>query len=302
MRVVVTGAAGFFGSRLLAQLQRHDVHALDVGTANRQRIEALAPHARFHACDVFDAATVDGVLREIRPEIAVHLAWYAVPGKYLSAPENLDHLKGAIDFARAAVGAGATRIVTAGTCFEYDTSFGLLREATPALPRSLYAATKLSMYETLRAASRQWNVAYAHLRFFYQYGPWEAPGRLVPAVVEPLLRGEEARVTSGEQVRDFLHVDDLARASALVAESSEEGVINVASGVPIRVRDVVHAAARACGREDLVRYGALPPRENDPPFICADVARLRKLGFQPRFDLESGLRDTVSWYRARQSS
>jgi nucleoside-diphosphate-sugar epimerase len=112
-----------------------------------------------------------------------------------------------------------------------------------------------------------------------------------------LLRGEEAKVTAGEQIRDFLHIDDVASAIARVATADVTGVVNVGSGVPVRVRDVVAAAARACGREDLVRYGALPSREGDPAFVCADATRLRETGWSPAYDLERGMADTAAWWR-----
>ncbi len=299
MRVLVTGAAGFFGSRISAHFEGDEVHAIDVPAAPRARLEALAPGAKVHAVDLLDAQAVRRLVDDVRPELAIHLAWYAVPGRYLHAEENLDHVEATIHLARALAGAGCARLVTAGTCFEYHTAQGLLAETSRTLPRSLYAACKLSVAQILGAATERWGISFAHLRFFYQYGPWEAPQRLVPAVIEPLLRGEEARVTSGDQVRDFLHIDDVARAVVLAARSEKQGVINVGSGVPVRVRDVVKAAARACGRPELVRYGALPGRPDDPPFVCADTSVLRGLGFQPRFDLDAGLEDTVAWYRSR---
>jgi UDP-glucuronate decarboxylase len=163
----------------------------------------------------------------------------------------------------------------------------------------LYSACKLAVFEALRQACRLWGMPYAHARFFYQHGPWEAANRLVPAVITSLLAGNEAKVSSGEQVRDFLHVDDVASAIAVIARSDIAGAVNVGSGVPVQVRDVVLATAEACGRPDLVRLGALPQRPGDPPFVCADPSRLRQLGWSPRFGLEDGLIDTVAWYKAR---
>ena len=84
---------------------------------------------------------------------------------------------------------------------------------------------------------------------------------------------------------------------AVVAASDAEGAINVGSGVPVKVRDVVSAAARAYGKEHLVRYGAIPTRAGDPPFIVADVTRLRALGWSPRFDLERSMQDLAAFYR-----
>ncbi len=303
MRILVTGAAGFFGSRALMHLSRDaEVHGVDRPGADRARVEALAPSTKLHDCDLAEPGALESLVAAVRPDLAIHLAWYAVPGKYLNAPENLDHLAASLRLARALAESGCKRLVTAGTCFEYDTTLGLLSESTPCEPRFLYSATKHAMFESLREACRVWSVSYAHARFFYQYGPWEAPGRLVPAVIAPLLRGEPANVTTGDQVRDFLHVDDVARALTHVAHGELTGPVNVGSGVPVRVCDVVRAAAKACGREELVRYGALPSREGDPPFICADVTKLRSTGFTPRFDPDTGLADTVAWYREQASA
>ncbi len=301
MRVLMTGVAGFFGSRAAACLLRDgvEVHGLDHPKADLARVNALAPKTIVHAVDLADRTATAAIVRELRPDVAVHLAWYAVPGKYLPAPENMDHLAAALDLARALNDAGCKRLITAGTCFEYDTDKGLLAESTPTAPRFLYSAAKLAMYEVLREASRVWSTSYAHLRFFYQYGPWEAPGRIVPAVMTALLRGEEASVTPGQQVRDFLHVEDVARAIAFVTKGSLEGIVNIGSGVPVRIREIVAAAARAVGREDLVRYGALPTRPGDPPFVCADASKLRAAGWAPMIDLESGMADTAAYWRGQ---
>lgn len=299
MRVLVTGGAGFFGSRLPMHLDGCEVHVTDAPSASRQRFDALASgRATYHVLDLLDREAAARMVRELRPDAVVHLAWYAVPGKYLAAVENLDHLRASLDLLRILSEVGCKRLLTAGTCFEYDTDIGLLSETSATRPRFLYAAAKLALGEVAREACRAFGMSHAHLRFFYPYGPWEAPGRLVPAVVTPLLRGEEARVTAGEQVRDYLHIDDVARAVAIVLSSNFEGVVNVGSGVEVRVCDVVGAVARACGREDLVRYGALPTREGDPQVVCADVGRLRSLGFVPKFGLEAGIEDTVAWYRS----
>lgn len=304
MRVLLTGAAGFFGSRAAGIFEREGdvVYGLDRAGADRARLSALAPSATIIDADLEDTAAVTRIVSEVKPDVAIHLAWYAVPGKYLHAPENMDLVGASFSLARALVAVGCPRIVTAGTCFEYDTTKGLLAESTPTAPRFLYSAAKLAMYEVLREAARGWGVSYAHLRFFYQYGPWEAPNRVVPAVMSTLLRGEEAKVTTGEQVRDFLHIDDVATAIVRAAKSDAGGVVNIGSGVPVRIRDIVAAAARACGREDLVRYGAHPSRPDDPPFVCADVTRLRALGWSPRYSLDDGMADTAAWYRSHPTA
>jgi nucleoside-diphosphate-sugar epimerase len=133
------------------------------------------------------------------------------------------------------------------------------------------------------------------------YGPGEAPQRLVADVLGKLVRGEEAKTTSGEQVRDFAHVADVAAATVHVTTSPFVGAVNVGTGVPVTVREVLRMLGEITGRSDLLRLGALPQRAGDPPFICADVSRLTSLGFSPEHDLMSGLRDTLRAVASRSA-
>jgi nucleoside-diphosphate-sugar epimerase len=303
-RVLLTGAAGFFGSsaaRAFSEEGGFEVHGLDRPGVDRARLDALAPGTKLHEVDLEDPEAVRALVEAVKPDLAVHLAWYVVPGKFWSAPENIDLLEASFGLCRALSEAGCKRIVTAGTCFEYDVAAarGRLREDSATRPTFLYSATKHAMFEVLTHAANGWGVSYAHLRFFYQYGPWEAPARLVPDVMGTLARGEEAQVTTGEQVRDFLHIADVGRAVAVAAASDMEGAINVGSGEEVTVRELVAAAARALGREELVRYGARPSRAGDPAYVVADATRLRSLGWSPRYALAEGMADTANWYRAR---
>jgi nucleoside-diphosphate-sugar epimerase len=135
-------------------------------------------------------------------------------------------------------------------------------------------------------------------RIFFVYGPGEPDGRLVPSVGRGLLAGEPVPTTRGNQIRDFMHVEDVGRAFAALADGGLTGAVNVASGEPVTVREVVGELADAAGRPDLLRPGALPERKGDPPRLVADVSRLREeAGFTPRIGLADGLRGALDWLR-----
>jgi len=312
MRVLLTGAGGFIGAHVASALLARGthVHAVVRSAARAPRLDALRtlrepgePGSRhrltLHEADLLDPVARGRVVAEVKPELCIHAAWYAVPGKYLSAPENLAHVAASLELATALVHAGCTRFVGLGTCFEYDTSGSTnLTESSATAPRFLYASCKLALHDMLAAYAAVAKTSFAWCRIFYQYGPHEAAERLVPSVVDRLLGGGVAETTLGEQIRDFLHVADVGAAVATVALSQLEGAVNVGSGAPITVRDLVSTIARLCGAEDRVRFGALPYRPGDPMHVCADVRRLASTGFTPRFDLESGLRDVVEDRRA----
>jgi nucleoside-diphosphate-sugar epimerase len=300
MRVLLTGAAGFIGAHVARALLSRgvEVHAVVRGRGRAPRLDAIAKELTLHEADLVDPAAAARVVAAARPGACIHGAWYAVPGKYLDAPENLTHVAASLELAQRLVHAGCTRFVGLGTCFEYDTSLGVpLRESSPTKPRFLYATAKLALHDLLLAYAPLAKTSFAWCRIFYQYGPMEARERLVPHVIDRLLSGGIADTTEGGQIRDFLHVADVGSAIAAVALSELEGAVNVGSGVPVTVRELVSTIARVCDAEDRVRFGALPYRPGDPMHVCADTEKLRRTGWEPRFDLESGLRDTV---RARR--
>jgi nucleoside-diphosphate-sugar epimerase len=282
MRVLLTGATGFIGSHVARELLRrgHEVHCTVRPSSDRRRIRDIERDLRVHV------APMDAV--PVEPDVAIHLAWYAVPGKYLEAPENLECLEAS----RRLLSRLRCRAVFAGTCFEFDTRLGRLSETSPTRPTTLYARTK---DELRREVERRLDSVW--VRFFYQYGPWEDQRRLVPSVIRSLLRGEPARVSPGEQRRDFLHVEDVARAVADVAESRLSGPVNIGSGRAPAVREIVTTLGRLAGRPELVELGAVPYYPGEPMLIVADNAKLRSTGWVPRYGLEEGLRHTLEWWR-----
>jgi nucleoside-diphosphate-sugar epimerase len=188
-----------------------------------------------------------------------------------------------------------------GTCAEYDWSQadGPLHETTSAIaPSTLYGVAKDALRRVCCAYSQKESFELAWGRLFFLYGPREAPGRLVPSVIRSLLAGEEVRTTRGTQRRDFLHVDDLARAIVALLHSPVLGPVNIASGQSTAVADVVEQIAIAVGRPELVRLGALPERPDEPPLLLADTGRLRdEVGFRTQISLADGIAETVEWWR-----
>ena len=150
-------------------------------------------------------------------------------------------------------------MTVAGTCAEYDWTQGLCQEGvTPERPTTLYGVCKKAMHDITMAFAAREGFSAAWGRVFFLYGPGEYKERLVPSVVRALLEGREAQCTHGKQVRDFLHVEDVARAFVSILASDVTGAVNIGSGEPLALRDLVMTVAKAVGREDLVRLGVPP--------------------------------------------
>lgn len=301
MRVLLTGATGFIGSHLLRLLARAgcEVAAVIRPGADTRRIADLDGRYRPVRAGMEDAAAIAADLDGWKPDLALHFAWYTVPGKYFSAPENVACVTASLDLVRWLSETGCPRIVAAGTCFEYDLDQGYLPESAPARPRGLYGAAKHAFYLMAREYLRGAGCGFAWPRIFYLYGPWEDERRLVPTVIRNFLRGQPCPLTTAEPVRDFLHVEDVAAAVWAIARSDVEGAVNVGSGKPVGIHDLARQAARLVGREDLLRPGALPDPAGEPPLICAGARRLMGLGWSPKYELEAGLKDTIEWWKQR---
>jgi dTDP-6-deoxy-L-talose 4-dehydrogenase (NAD+) len=220
------------------------------------------------ATDSVFAETESWWLQTLRDvDVVIHLAWYVEPGKYLTAPENLDCLCGTLRMAKAAATAGVRRFVGIGTCFEYDLTNGRMSTDAALRPLTLYAATKASTYIALSQWLPQNNVEFAWCRLFYLYGEGEDQRRFVPYLRKCLSEGKAAELTNGLQVRDFLDVRDAASMIVDCATGINKGPINICSGIPITIRAFAERIADEYGRRDLLNFGARPDNEMDPPYV-----------------------------------
>jgi nucleoside-diphosphate-sugar epimerase len=291
MKVLVTGASGFIGSQVARQLlaQGCEVAVLAVPDDDLIRLQDVAERLTVLRVDMMDNEKLPVLLAEWKPEACVHLAWYVEPGKYLDSLLNTSTLAASLRLMETLAGVGCAHFVGAGTCFEYLWNSGWLHEDGPTDPQTLYAAAKLSLCLTGKQLARQLGMKFAWGRIFYLYGPTEDERRAVPALYKALLAGKEFAATTGMQVRDYLHVEDVAAGFCTLVTKGAEGIYNIGSGVPVTMRRLMQTAGEIVGRADLIRFGAYPDRPQDPPFICADARKLRALGWTPRYTLEEGL-------------
>jgi nucleoside-diphosphate-sugar epimerase len=298
--VLVTGAGGFIGSRVVDRLAERgvDVLALVRPGSARGRLVPRPTAVRIVEADFNDAGTVGALLAEAAPGALVHLAWHTEPGRYLTDPGNLADMTASLRLFELAGQRGCRRVVGVGTCLEYDCSRGRLREDTPLAPRSPYASCKAALFLAGREWARQRGVSFAWARIFYPYGPREDERRLVASVATSLLAGRRVATTTGEQRRDYIHVDDVADALASIVLGDLEGAVNVGTGAAPAVREIIATIARTIGRADLVGFGERPSSPDEPAEIRADIGRLRReLGWRPSISLEQGLGATIEWWR-----
>ncbi len=297
-RVLLTGAAGFIGSHCVRPLmdRGYEVHAV-----SRVPRAGDGSGAVWHLADLLRPGAAQALVERVSPTHLLHLAWFVVPGKLITAPENYDWVSASFELVRRFADSGGTRLCISGSGYEYDWAHGYCTESlTPCVPDTVYGACKHALHEMVRTFAAGRGLSDAWARVFFLYGPNEHPERLVSSVIRSLLRGQPARCSHGRQIRDYLHVKDVADGLVAVLDSETRDAVNISSGEATTLRDITTAIGRLTGRPELVQLGALPARANDVPLVVGSNARATALGWRPRYDLESGLEQTIEWWREQE--
>jgi nucleoside-diphosphate-sugar epimerase len=301
-RVLVTGASGFLGRAAVPALRELGLCVHGVARTPEADVEVDA----WHVADLLDPSAAPAVVRAAAPSHLLHLAWTTEHGRFWDDRANVAWAEATDRLLRSFAAAGGTRLVLAGSCAQYDWSGEALGRAgvaheqtTPRRAHTLYGRTKQATAERATAVAAAAGVSVATGLIFFPYGPFDQPGRLIPSITRSLVAGEEAKVSVGTQVRDFVHVADAGAALAALVAGDVSGDVNIGTGRGTSVADVAGAVARQLEREELLRLGAIPAAD-DAPAVVADVGRLHgELGYRLRFDLDAGLRDAVEWWRER---
>jgi nucleoside-diphosphate-sugar epimerase len=272
----------------------YEVHAI----SSTKREGGDANGIVWHECDLLNSTDTHNIAVQVRATHLLHLAWYAIPGKFWSAEINREWTQASMDLFRYFADSGGKRIVAAGSCAEYDWNETTFSESvTPLRPSTLYGKCKKQLFLELEKFSAEQNISMSWARIFFVYGPGEHADRLVPSVIQRLMRNEEAPCSTGRQVRDFLYVHDAATALVMLLNSSLEGAVNIGSGISVEIRQIVRMIAEKMGKPDLPRFGALPMSQDEPDRLVADITRLTdELGWHPAISLDEGLSHTINWW------
>lgn len=277
--VLLTGATGFLGSKLAAALAgAHPVIALKRRASDTRRLAGVS--LQFHDAEDGLAA----LLARERIACVVHAA--TSYGRAGETPAQVEEANAEfpLRLLHGAAAAGVPRFVNVDTG---------LPDAT-----SDYSRTKARFRAEGAAAAAAAGMGFLNLRLQHFYGAGDDRSKFTTHVIRSCLDGVPAlELTPGEQQRDFLHVDDAVAAILLaLARAPERGAAeyDVGSGAGVSVRQFAELVKRLTGAATHLAFGARPYRPGEPMRSVADVARLRALGWAPRWTLEEGLRRTIA--------
>lgn len=301
----MTGAAGFIGAHLVARLLAAGclVTAVVRPDSDLWRIEPDLDRLVLVRNDLAGEGPAILASSERAPDVLFHLAAAGVrPGQSTARTILETNVLGTLRLLEDARDMGVSRFVYCGSCFEYP-SGTLLREDSLPMPGSEYGASKAGGWLLAHAFARRYGMAVVSVRPFTVYGPMEAPHRLVPFTIGRAIEDKDIELTSGDDTRDFVFVDDVVEAFLIAASSpaAVDGTFNLCTGRSTSVREVVEEVVRltGCGTP---RFGALPSRTADPSGQSGDPSWTREaLGWTASTSLRTGLEKTVQWTLEQRS-
>lgn len=299
-RILITGASGFVGSAVTRQLvgQRREVAVLLRTTSDARRINDLLDRITVIRGDISMLDEVHDQIADFEPQGVVHLAWEGVKGVDRNSPVQIDNVNSSIALYRLTEKLDCRRFVGLGSQAEYGLLQGKIDENAPTRPTTVYGAAKLATCLLLERSAATSGRPFAWLRLFSSYGPDDDPSWLIPYMTLRLLAGEKPLLTKGEQLWDYIYVDDAAAAIVSLIDSDAVGVFNLGSGhahplldIITKIRDLIDPALP-------LGIGELPYRPDQVMHLEADITALtRATGWMPKIPLDQGLQLTVNWYR-----
>jgi dTDP-6-deoxy-L-talose 4-dehydrogenase (NAD+) len=263
MNVLVTGGTGFVGRYFVTELLQQGHRVTVVGRRERRDVPWLRA-VEFHPLDISNPIENPFELLG-RPDAAVHLAWTDLPnyGASLHIEKNLPASK---NFLTSLVSGGLRQLLVAGTCFEYGMLTGPLTEDLPAEPINAYAIAKDALRRSLESLRlhHRWTLQWA--RLFYVYGNGQNPHSLLSSLDRAIDGGAtHFDMSGGQQVRDFVHVEVVARQLATLLRNPQcDGVVNICSGTPISVLEFVQRHLVKRNASINLNLGRYPYSENEP--------------------------------------
>jgi UDP-glucose 4-epimerase len=299
MRIFVSGASGFLGSYLVADLleRGHEVAVLLRPATSHWRLDPVRQrlHLMEGALEELDA--LRETLQTFAPDAVAHMAWRGVGGADRNSPAQAINVSDTVRLAGLAADVGAKVFVGAGSQAEYGPYDRAIREDDVTRPTTLYGMAKLAAGSMAGLLCEERGVRAAWLRIFSTYGPKDADYWLIPSMIRTLRSGGHMALTGCEQRWGFLHARDAAAAFRLVVTNpNARGVYNLGSPDAPPLRETVTRLRDLIDPGASLGFGEVAYRPDQVMVLAADVSRLSALGWKPEVSLDQGLRETVAWY------
>jgi UDP-glucose 4-epimerase len=308
MKILVTGGAGFIGSHIVDAYinMGHEVHIVDNLVTGKR--ENLNPGAKFFKLDISSPEIAELLSSEKYEVINHHAAQMDVRKSVADPAYDLNvNILGSVRLLQAGVESGVKQFIFAssgGTVYGEQEYFPA-DESHPNQPISPYGVAKFSVEKYLYYYHIQYGLAYTAFRYANIYGPRQNPhgeAGVVAIFAERMLKGEPVVINGdGMQTRDYVHVEDVVAANVLALGRKDSGALNIGTGIESTVVDLFKIINESLGAGYAQNHGPAKPGEQRRSVLDGSLTR-QALGWNPKWAIEEGLANTMSWFKGKQSN
>ncbi|MBI5390612.1 SDR family oxidoreductase [Candidatus Woesearchaeota archaeon] len=303
MKILVTGGAGFIGSHIVDSYVKagHDVAIIDNLATGKK--ENLNSKAKFYKADLTNKIEIQKILLKEKPDVINHQAAESSVVVSVKNPQQtfLNNTIGTVNLLQACVDAKVKRVIFAssGGCMYGDAKTVPTTETAPPSPLSPYGITKADGEFLLAFYAKEYGILYVALRYANVYGPRQDPhgeAGVVAIFLNKMLSKEKPVIFGdGSCVRDYVFVEDVAKANLLALTKAKNETINIGTGKGTSVKEVFKLLKKAVGYTEAPLYG--PHRTGDLQRSILQISKAKKtLGWEPKTSLKDGLERTTRWF------
>lgn len=304
-KILITGGAGFIGSHVADALIADGYQVVIIDNFSTGKKENINPLARVYSCDITDAEA-GSIIQKEKPDAIIHLAAQIDVRKSVADPVKDAHINilGSLNIIENARVAGVKKIIFASTggAIYGDTQNIPTKEDEPRNPISPYGVAKLSIEHYLYYYYKVFGLPYTILRFANVYGPRQnskGEAGVVAIFCDKILSGLKPVIFGdGKNTRDFVFVEDVARANVIAIATDETGYYNVGTSIETDVNTLSKHIALALGYEG--EYIHEEAKSGEQRRSCLDFSKIKKnLGWEPAISLKDGIAKTAQWFRKK---
>lgn len=295
-KVLITGGAGFIGSHLSKKLAQDNWKVVII---DRNRLDSRAKNIKSYGLTVSDPR-LKTVFQKEQPILVYYLSGPIRLRKSISDPaftKSINILGDLLNTLESARLSGVKKFVfiSSGGSIVADARLSPTPESYPCQPQTLYGIANLLLEKCITLYSQTYNLPCVIIRLGNVYGPGQWSSGVIPSMIRTLATGERFVMNGdGQQIRDFVFIDDVIHALRLVASSKKNDIYNVGSGKGIRLRDLLKEITRLLHAKANIKF---TKNQNDAKRSVLDISKIKKdFAWDPQVNLETGLKKTIAWY------
>ena len=298
-KIIVAGGSGFIGANLISDLISNGNEVISI-SRNKNQIKRKVKNAKYIYHDLNKPLRKNFLEKFKEVEYLINCSGYIDHSNFRENGRKVfyDHFNSLISLTNLAIDLKVKTFVQLGSSDEYGNNKSPIKESVRESPISPYALAKLSSTYFLQQCFKQRILNTVILRPFLVFGEMQNKERFLPYIIKNCIKDREFKVSKGDQIRDYLYIKDFNHAliKSLNNKKAYGEIINIASGVPITIKDVISSVCQLVGKGKPI-LGGIDYRENESMELYADITKAKRiLDWAPKYDFHNSLKRVIKWY------